>query len=65
VGSGKWEVGSGKWKGERGKNGKRQKGNFVVHLQQQISELIEKSFYLCGENKLLLNEAKDMMGKEI
>jgi type I restriction enzyme S subunit len=33
--------------------------------QQQIAELIEKSFYLCGESKRLLNEAKDMVEKEI
>ena len=34
-------------------------------VQQQISELIEKSFYLCGESKRLLEEAKDMVEKEI
>jgi restriction endonuclease S subunit len=34
-------------------------------IQQQISELIEKSFYLCGESKRLLEEAKDMVEKEI
>jgi restriction endonuclease S subunit len=34
-------------------------------IQQQIAELIEKSFYLCGESKRLLNEAKDMVEKEI
>ncbi|MDR0603787.1 MAG: restriction endonuclease subunit S, partial [Bacteroidales bacterium] len=34
-------------------------------IQQQISELIEKSFYLCEESKRLLEEAKDMVEKEI
>jgi restriction endonuclease S subunit len=34
-------------------------------IQQQIADLIEKSFYLCGENKRVLNEAKDMVEKEI
>ncbi|MDR1341033.1 MAG: restriction endonuclease subunit S [Prevotellaceae bacterium] len=34
-------------------------------IQQQISELVEKSFYLCGESKRLLDEAKDMVEKEI
>jgi restriction endonuclease S subunit len=34
-------------------------------IQQQIAELIEKSFYLCEESKQLLNEAKDMVEKEI
>jgi restriction endonuclease S subunit len=33
--------------------------------QQQIAELIEKSSYLCEESKRLLNEAKDMVEKEI
>jgi hypothetical protein len=30
-----------------------------------ISELIEKSFYLCGESKRLLNKAKEMVEKKI
>jgi restriction endonuclease S subunit len=34
-------------------------------IQQQIAELIEKSFCLCKESKRLLNEAKDMVEKEI
>jgi restriction endonuclease S subunit len=34
-------------------------------IQQQIAELIKKSFYLCGESKRLLDEAKDMVEKEI
>lgn len=34
-------------------------------IQQQISELIEKSFYFCSESKRLLDEAKDMVEKEI
>jgi restriction endonuclease S subunit len=34
-------------------------------IQQQIAELIEKSFYLCEESKRLLGEAKDMVEKEI
>jgi hypothetical protein len=34
-------------------------------IQQQIAELLEKSFYLCSESKRLLNEAKDMVEKEI
>jgi type I restriction enzyme S subunit len=34
-------------------------------IQQQIAELVEKSFYLCGESKRLLNEAKDMVENEI
>ncbi|MDR0606666.1 MAG: restriction endonuclease subunit S, partial [Bacteroidales bacterium] len=34
-------------------------------IQQQIAELIEKSFYLCEESKRLLDEAKDMVEKEI
>jgi hypothetical protein len=34
-------------------------------IQQQISELIEKNFYLCSESKRLLDEAKDMAEKEI
>ncbi|MDR2130281.1 MAG: hypothetical protein LBP56_03800 [Odoribacteraceae bacterium] len=34
-------------------------------IQQQIIELIEKSFYLCNESKRLLNEAKDMVEKKI
>jgi restriction endonuclease S subunit len=34
-------------------------------IQQQISELIEKSFYLCEESKRLLDEAKDMVEREI
>jgi restriction endonuclease S subunit len=34
-------------------------------IQQQIAELIEKSFYLCRESKRLLNEAKSMVEKEI
>ncbi|MDR1617115.1 MAG: hypothetical protein LBR98_08920 [Syntrophomonadaceae bacterium] len=34
-------------------------------VQQQIAEYIEKSFYLCEESKRLLEEAKDMVEKEI
>jgi restriction endonuclease S subunit len=34
-------------------------------IQQQISELVEKSFYLCEESKRLLDEAKEMVEKEI
>jgi type I restriction enzyme S subunit len=34
-------------------------------IQHQIAALIEKSFYLCGESKRLLDEAKDMVEKEI
>jgi restriction endonuclease S subunit len=34
-------------------------------IQQQIAELIEKSFYLCSESERLLNEAKDMVEREI
>jgi restriction endonuclease S subunit len=34
-------------------------------IQQQIAELIKKSFYLCRESERLLNEAKDMVEKEI
>ncbi|MDR2654132.1 MAG: restriction endonuclease subunit S, partial [Mycoplasmataceae bacterium] len=34
-------------------------------VQQQIAELIKKSFYLCGESKRLLNEVKEMVEKEI
>jgi restriction endonuclease S subunit len=37
----------------------------AYQTQQQIAELIEKSFYLCGESKRLLEEAKDMVEKEI
>jgi restriction endonuclease S subunit len=36
-----------------------------IKIQQQIAELIEKSFYLCEECKRLLNEAKDMVEREI
>jgi restriction endonuclease S subunit len=35
------------------------------NIQQQIAELIEKSFHLCSESKRLLNEAKYMVEKEI
>jgi restriction endonuclease S subunit len=35
------------------------------NIQQQIAELIRKSFYLCAESKRLLGEAKDMVEKEI
>ncbi|MDR1617117.1 MAG: hypothetical protein LBR98_08930, partial [Syntrophomonadaceae bacterium] len=34
-------------------------------VQHQIAALIEKSFYLCGESKRLLEEAKDMVEREI
>jgi restriction endonuclease S subunit len=34
-------------------------------IQQQIAALIEKSFYLRGESKRLLDEAKDMVEKKI
>ena len=34
-------------------------------IQQQIAELTEKSFYHCSESKRLLDEAKDMVEKEI
>jgi type I restriction enzyme S subunit len=34
-------------------------------IQQKIAEYVEKSFYLCGESKRLLDEAKDMVEKEI
>jgi hypothetical protein len=34
-------------------------------IQQQISELVEKSFYLCEESKRLLDEAKGMVENEI
>ena len=34
-------------------------------IQQQIAELTEKSFYHCSESKRLLNEAKDMVEREI
>jgi type I restriction enzyme M protein len=34
-------------------------------IQQQIAELIKKSFYLCRESERLLEEAKDMVEKEI
>jgi restriction endonuclease S subunit len=36
-----------------------------IDIQQQIAELLEKSFYLCRESERLLNEAKDMVEKEI
>ncbi|MDR2652771.1 MAG: restriction endonuclease subunit S [Prevotellaceae bacterium] len=36
-----------------------------IKIQQQIAELIEKSFYLCAESKRLLDEVKDMVEKEI
>jgi hypothetical protein len=36
-----------------------------IETQQQIAELVEKSFYLCRESKRLLDEAKDMVEKEI
>ncbi|MDR2650888.1 MAG: hypothetical protein LBC68_01045 [Prevotellaceae bacterium] len=36
-----------------------------IKIQQQIAELIGKSFYLCAEIKRLLDEAKDMVEKEI
>jgi type I restriction enzyme S subunit len=35
------------------------------NIQQQIAELIEKSFYLCRESERLLNEAKCMVEGEI
>jgi type I restriction enzyme S subunit len=34
-------------------------------VQTEIAALIKKSFYLCGESERLLNEAKDMVEKEI
>jgi restriction endonuclease S subunit len=34
-------------------------------IQIQIAELIKKSVYLCSESKRLLNEAKDMVEREI
>jgi restriction endonuclease S subunit len=34
-------------------------------IQQQIAELIEKSFYLRRESERLLEEAKEMVEKEI
>jgi hypothetical protein len=40
-------------------------GHFGIKIQHQIAALIEKSFYLCGESKRLLEEAKDMVEKEI
>jgi restriction endonuclease S subunit len=36
-----------------------------INIQQQIAELVEKSFYLCAESKRLLNESKGMVEKEI
>jgi hypothetical protein len=36
-----------------------------IEIQQQIAELVEKSFYLRGESKRLLDEAKEMEEKEI
>ncbi|MDR1593912.1 MAG: restriction endonuclease subunit S [Prevotellaceae bacterium] len=36
-----------------------------IKIQQKIAEYVEKSFYLCGESKRLLDEAKDMVEKEI
>ncbi|MDR0421265.1 MAG: hypothetical protein LBH30_07460 [Prevotellaceae bacterium] len=36
-----------------------------IQIQQQIAALVEKSFYLRRESKKLLNEAKDMVEKEI
>jgi hypothetical protein len=34
-------------------------------IQQQIAELIEKSFYLRRESERLLKEAKEMVEREI
>jgi hypothetical protein len=34
-------------------------------IQGQIAELIKKNFYLCGESKRLLDDAKDIVEKEI
>jgi restriction endonuclease S subunit len=36
-----------------------------IEIQQQIAELIKKSFYFCTESKRLLNEAKEMVENEI
>lgn len=36
-----------------------------INIQQQIAALIKRSFYLYGESKRLLNEAKDMVENEI
>jgi restriction endonuclease S subunit len=36
-----------------------------IKIQHQIAALIEKNFYLCGESKRLLDEAKDMVEREI
>jgi restriction endonuclease S subunit len=36
-----------------------------IKIQQQIAALIEKSFYLCSESNKLLQEAKDMVEKEV
>jgi hypothetical protein len=36
-----------------------------IKIQRQIAGYIEKSFYLCGESKRLLDEAKDMVEKEM
>jgi hypothetical protein len=36
-----------------------------AEIQGQIAELIKKSFYLCGESKRLLDNAKDVMEKEM
>jgi hypothetical protein len=30
----------------------------MIKIQQQIAELVEKSFYLCEESKRLLDEVK-------
>ena len=36
-----------------------------IEIQQQIAELIEESFYLRGESERLLEEAKEMVEREI
>jgi hypothetical protein len=36
-----------------------------IKIQQQIAELIKKSFYLCSKSKWLLDEDKNMVEKEI
>jgi restriction endonuclease S subunit len=36
-----------------------------IKIQQKITALIEKSFSLCSESEKLLNEAKDMVEKEM
>jgi hypothetical protein len=39
--------------------------NLIKEIQQQITELIEKSFYLCRENERLPEEAKEMVERKI